>query len=279
MRKIRCSHITKAASELFEKANFELPDDVKSAVQKALAVETSPAGKMVLKKILENSEIAREERIPLCQDCGASVVFAEIGQKVEIERGNFNDAINEAIQIGYKRGCLRKSMCHPLTRKNTGDNTPAIIHTDIVPGDKIKIIVMPKGGGSENMARLKMLKPADGKEGIIDFIVNAVNEAGSNPCPPCVIGVGIGGTAERTMFIAKKALMRKLGTINPEPELAEMEKILYEQLNNLGIGPQGFGGNTTVLGVHIEMEPCHIASLPVAVNFQCHSARTKEVII
>jgi fumarate hydratase subunit alpha len=209
------------------------------------------------------------------------VVFLELGQEVHITGGDLYSAINEGVCNGYEEGYLRKSIVNqPFSdRTNTGDNTPAIIHTDIVPGDKLKIIAMPKGGGAENMTRSGMLTPAQGRKGIIDFIVKTVDEAGSNPCPPVIIGIGIGGTTEQTLILAKKTLLRKIGKFNKDPEIAELEKELLKQVNNLGIGPMGYGGRTTALAVHIEVLPCHIASLPVAVNLQCHSARHKEAII
>ncbi|OGP69578.1 MAG: fumarate hydratase, partial [Deltaproteobacteria bacterium RBG_13_60_28] len=220
-----------------------------------------------------------QEQIPLCQDCGLAVVFVELGQEVQITGGDFEQAIQEGVRQGYGEGFLRKSLCHPLTRANTGDNTPAVIHTEIVPGDRLKITVVPKGGGSENMSRVFMLKPAEGVDGIIDRVVTTVREAGANPCPPIIVGVGIGGTFERAALLAKKALLREVGSPNPKPELAALEKALLQEVNDLGIGPQGLGGRITALAVHVLMQPCHIASLPVAVNIQCHASRHKEAIL
>jgi fumarate hydratase subunit alpha len=207
------------------------------------------------------------------------VVFLELGQDVHIAHGDLSEAVQEGVRQGYEEGYLRKSVCHPFTRRNTGDNTPAIIHVKIVPGDKVRLILAGKGGGSENMSRVMMLKPSDGKDGIIDYVVNRVKESGPNPCPPIIVGVGIGGTFERSALLAKEALLRQLGEPNLDPELAEMELVILERINKLGIGPAGLGGRTTSLGVSIEMQPCHIASLPVAVNINCHAHRHKELII
>jgi len=280
MREIHCSKVIKAVTKLCKAANFCLPQSTYELLEKALNQEDSTLGKMVLDKIFENAGIALKEEIPLCQDCGSTIVFVEIGNQVQIKGGILAEAINEGVRLGYKEGYLRKSICHPISRKNTGDNTPAVIHIDIVKGNSLKIIVMPKGGGSENMAKLKMLSPSAGKKGIVDFVVKSVEEAGSNPCPPIIIGLGIGGgSAERAMFLAKKALLRKVGETNPDPEIAELEKEILKGVNNLKIGPQGFGGKITALACYIEVEPCHIASLPLAVNLQCHSARYAEVIL
>jgi fumarate hydratase subunit alpha len=228
---------------------------------------------------VENARIAREEEIPICQDTGFAVVFAELGQEVHLAGGDLKEAINEGVRQGYQDGYLRKSICHPFTRRNTGDNTPAVIHIDIVPGDMVRLIVAPKGGGSENMSRVTMLTPAVGMEGVKDFVVQRVKESGANPCPPTIVGVGIGGTFETTALLAKKALLRPLGSQNPNGELALLEDELYEEINGLGIGPQGLGGRITSLAVHVDMMESHIASLPVAVNIQCHAARHKEVEI
>jgi fumarate hydratase subunit alpha len=235
----------------------------------------------VLDRILQNADISSRELIPICQDCGAAVVFVELGQEVHLIGGDFYAAVNEGVRRGYDKGYLRKSMVRQpySARVNTKDNTPAIIHTDIVPGDKLKITAMPKGGGSENMTKFAALPPARGRQGVIDFVVNAVDEAGSNPCPPLIVGVGVGGTAEQTLLIAKKALLRKLGEPNPDAEVADLEREILRQVNNLGIGPMGYGGRITALAVHAEVFPAHIASLPVAVNLQCHAARHKEVTL
>ncbi len=281
MREIKAPEITKTVARLFREANTFLPDDVLAALKQARDIEESPVGCEVISKILENSQISASEQTPLCQDTGAAVVLLELGQEVHITGGDLYSAINEGVRQGYDQGYLRKSMVgQPFSaRVNTKDNAPAVIYTDIVPGNKLKIIAMPKGGGAENMTRLAMLPPARGRHGIIDFVVNAVDEAGSNPCPPVIVGVGIGGTAEKTLLLAKRALLRKVGEDNPDAEVAELEKEILQRVNNLGIGPMGYGGRITALAVHIEVFPAHIASLPVAVNLQCHSARHKEAIL
>jgi fumarate hydratase subunit alpha len=281
VREIDARQITQTVASLFCEANYHLTDDVLEAIKKAAVTEESPVAKEVLAQIIENANIAAREQIPLCQDCGAAMVFIEIGQDVHVTGGDINKAINEGVRQAYAEGFLRKSMVNqPFSaRANTKDNTPAVIYTDIVPGDKIKITVAPKGGGAENMSRLGMLTPAAGRAGILDLVVKAVDEAGSNPCPPVIVGVGIGGTAERTLLLAKKALLRKVGEHNPDPELAELEKELFERINGLGIGPMGYGGRTTALAVNVEAFPAHLASLPVAVNFNCHSSRHKEAVI
>ena len=279
MREISAQGITKTVRDLCIDANYNLGEDVLSAFEMAIKTEESPTGRGVLKELLENARIAREEKAPICQDCGLAVVFLEIGQDVHITGGDLKEAINKGVRQGYEQGYLRKSACNPITRKNTGDNTPAIIHLDIVPGDTVKITVAPKGGGSENMSRVTMLTPAEGMEGIKDFVVQRVKESGSNPCPPTIIGIGVGGTFERSAILAKKALLRSLGQRNPDPELAKIEEEILVRIKNLGIGPMGYGGTTTSLDVFLEMEPCHIASLPVAVNVQCHAARHKEAVI
>ena len=281
MRGIDCQQITKSISNLFQEACVYLPEDVLTAIKQARENEESPVARDVLDRILENTKIASEDKTPLCQDTGTAVVLLELGQEVHITGGDLYTAVNEGVRQGYDQGYLRKSMVNQpySARVNTGDNTPAIIYTDIVPGDKLRIIAMPKGGGAENMARLAMLRPAQGRQGVIDFVVNAVDEAGSNPCPPVIVGVGIGGTAEKTVMLAKRALLRKVGKPNPDAEFAELEKEILQRVNNLGIGPQGFGGRTTALAVHVEAFPCHIASMPVAVNLQCHSARHKEATL
>ena len=281
MRDIDSREVTTAVSRLFQEANFFLPEDVLASLKQASEAEESPVGREVLDRILENAAIAAEDRMPLCQDCGAAVVLLELGQEAHIGGGDLYTAVNEGVRQAYDEGYLRKSMVRQpySARVNTKDNTPAIIYTDIVPGDRLKIIVMPKGGGAENMTRLAMLPPARGRQGIIDFVVNAVDEAGSNPCPPVVIGVGIGGTAEKTLMLAKKALLRKIGEPNPDAEFAELEREILRRVNNLGIGPMGYGGRTTALAVNVEVFPAHIASMPVAVNLQCHSSRHKEAIL
>lgn len=279
MRQISTQAITEAVKQAAEAANYELGEDLLAALARGEKEEESPAGREIFRQLLENARIASRERVPICQDCGLAVVFAEVGQDVHVVGGDFQEAIQEGIRRGYREGYLRKSLCHPLTRENTGDNTPAVIHTEIVPGDRLRLTVVPKGGGSENMSRVFMLKPAQGWAGIKEAVVTTVKEAGPNPCPPIIVGVGIGGTFERAALLAKKALLRELGAPNPDPQLSALEKELLEAVNRLGIGPQGLGGRITALAVHLLMQPCHIASLPVAVNIQCHAARHKKVLL
>ena len=279
IREISTKEIIKVVRDLCIDANYDLGDDVLLAFNQAIEKEDSGTGREVLKELIENARIAREEKVPICQDCGLAVVFIEIGQDVHITGDDFKEAINEGVRQGYMEGYLRTSACHPITRKNTGDNTPAILHLQIVPGDKMKIIFAPKGGGSENMSRVDMLTPAVGIEGIKDFVVKRLKESGSNPCPPTIIGIGVGGTFERSAILAKKALLRNIGDRNPDLELAKIEGEILASINKLGIGPMGYGGDTTSLDVFLEIEPCHIASLPVAVNIQCHAARHKEAVI
>ncbi len=279
MRVIDVSEITEAIAKLCIEANYNLPDDVYQALKEAYEREKSPVGRAVLSMILENAELAKQKVAPICQDCGLAVIFMEIGQDVHFTGGDLKEAIYEGVRKGYREGYLRKSTCHPFTRANVGDNTPPVIHYDIVPGDKVRIVIAPKGGGSENMSMVTMLKPADGVEGIIETVVNRVREAGGNPCPPIIVGVGVGGTFERSAFLAKKALLRPVGKPNPDVELAKIEQKILEKINKLGIGPMGWGGTVTALAVHFEMEPVHIASLPCAININCHAARHKEIII
>ncbi len=279
MREVQASEITKAVRDLFIDANCNLGEDVLAAFDRGIATDESPVAKEVLKELKENARIARDEQSPICQDTGLAVLFIEIGQDVHVVGGDLKAAINEGVKKGYGEGYLRKSACHPFTRANTKDNTPAIIHFDIVPGDKIRIVAVPKGGGAENMSRVDMLSPSAGLAGIKEFIVKRIEASGSNPCPPTVVGVGIGGTFERSALLAKKALMRKIGQRNTDPELAKIEVEVLARINKLGIGPMGYGGNTTSLDVFFEVEPCHIASLPVAVNVQCHATRHKETMI
>ncbi|UCF30580.1 MAG: fumarate hydratase [bacterium] len=279
MREVSTEQITTAVKKMALEAAYELGDDVRAALNRGLDRETSPTGRDVINQLLENADIAKEGEFPMCQDTGLAVVFVELGQDVHIVGGDVNEAIQDGVRQGYEEGYLRKSVCHPFTRQNTGDNTPAILHFRIVPGDGIKITLAGKGGGSENMSRVMMLKPSDGKEGIKDYVVQRVKEAGPNPCPPIVVGVGIGGTFEKAALLAKEALLRPLGEANKDPELAEMESELLDRINKLGIGPAGLGGRTTALAVNVEMMPCHIASLPVAVNINCHAHRHKETAI
>ncbi|ACB85963.1 fumarate hydratase [Natranaerobius thermophilus] len=274
MRKIHVSEITRSVKEMFIEANQFLGEDVSQALKDGLAGEESPVGQEVLKQLLKNAEIAKEQEVPICQDTGTSVVFMDIGQDVHFTGGELTEAVNQGVREAYLRAYLRTSMVKdPLNRENTGDNTPAIIHTRIVPGDKVKLDVAPKGGGSENMSTLKMLTPSQGKEGIIDFVVRSVEQAGPNACPPFIIGVGLGGNFEKVAYLSKKALLRPVGSRHPEDQYAQLEEELLEQINNLGIGPQGFGGRTTALDVHIEKYPVHLTSIPVAVNISCHATR------
>jgi len=278
VKEIHVSQITETVARLCQDATHNLPEDVVAALRRAERSEESPLARQVLIEILDNAELARREMLPLCQDTGTAVVFAEVGQDVHIVGGAFADAINAGVAKGYTEGYLRKSIVDkPFSaRTNTQDNTPAVVHTEIVPGDGLKLAVMPKGGGCENMSRFAILLPGAGKEGITNFVLRAVEESGGNPCPPVIVGVGIGGTAEYSMTLAKKALTRRVGDQNPDPETAELEAELLEKVNALGLGPQAVGGRNTALAVHIETYPTHIAALPVAVNLQCHSARFKS---
>jgi fumarate hydratase subunit alpha len=279
MREISSRQITETVKKLCMDANLYLGEDVLAAFDRAEKVEESAVGKEIFQQLKENARIARDEKVAICQDTGLAVVFVELGQEVHVVEGEFNTAINEGVKQGYQEGYLRKSACHCFSRTNTKDNTPAIIHVEIVPGDKLKIILAPKGGGSENMSTVAMLTPSDGVEGIKNRVVEWVKQAGSNPCPPVVVGVGIGGTFEQTALIAKKALLRPLGQKNPDTQLAALEEEILTRINNLGIGPQGLGGRITALAVHVEMIPCHIASFPLAVNINCHAHRHKEAVI
>ena len=279
MREISTNRITETIKRLCIEANCKLPIDMKTCIEKSREAETFPTAQGILDKIIENYNIAEKETKPICQDTGAACIFVNIGQDVHVN-GNLTEAINEGVRQGYRDGFLRKSIVSdPLERVNTNDNTPAMIYYDIVEGDKIEITLAPKGFGSENMSRIKMLKPSDGVKGVIDFVVETVEKAGSNPCPPIVVGVGIGGTFDKCAYLAKKALLRDADSVNPIPYYAELEDTLLTKINALGIGPQGFGGKTTALAVNIETMPTHIAGLPVAVNINCHVTRhVKEVI-
>jgi fumarate hydratase subunit alpha len=281
MREIQASQISETVARLAIEANHFLGEDVIAALKNARAIEESPQGKEVLDQLLKNVDIAKQGEFPLCQDTGVAVISIELGQEVHVAGGGLNDAINAGVKKGYTDGYLRKSMVmQPFSaRKNTKDNTPAMIHTDVVPGNQIKITILPKGGGCENMSALGMLTPSAGRKGAVDFIVNAIDKAGSNPCPPTIVGVGIGGNADQAMWLAKKSLIRQLGTPNPDEELDALEKELLEKINNLGIGPMGLGGRVTSLAVHVLAIPCHIASMPVGVNVQCHSARYKQAVL
>ena len=280
MREIQTSKIIDRVAQMCLEANFDLGEDVLQALKAATQKERSPVAKSVLGQIIENAGIASAERVPMCQDCGVAVFFVEVGQDVHIVGGDINDAINEGVRRGYKEGYLRKSIvASPLNRVNTRDNTPAVIHIRITPGDRLKITFAPKGAGSENMSALKMLKPSDGVDGIKKFVLLCVEEAGPNPCPPIVVGIGIGGTFEKAAIMAKESLLRPIGQHSPDADVAALEDKLLAEVNDLGIGPAGFGGLTTALAVNIETYPCHIGSLPVAVNINCHAARHKEAII
>lgn len=280
MREIHVQKITAAVAELCRKANYFLGEDVVGALQKGLQEETSPAGRDVFRQLLENARIAREEEVPLCQDTGSAVLFVDLGQEVLLIGGDFNEAVNEGVRQGYLQGYLRNSIVSdPLERVNTGDNTPAIVHLCIVPGEKIKLTFAPKGGGSENMSAVRMLTPAQGAGGLVDFVVETVTRAGASPCPPVVVGVGLGGNFEKVAFLAKKALLRPLGEPHPKAVYARLEREMLEKINSSGIGPQGFGGRITALAVHLETAPCHIASLPAAVNINCHAARHAQMVL
>ena len=279
MREINAQEITSAVKRLCMEANSFLPSDIKERICAGCQNEPWDLAKNILGIIKENYEIAEEKYVPICQDTGVACVFLEIGQDVHIN-GDLNEAINEGVRQGYGEGCLRKSVVKdPLDRVNTRDNTPAMIYYEIVPGDKVKVTVAPKGFGSENMSQLKMLKPSDGLQGVKDFVIKVVEEAGPNPCPPIVVGVGVGGTFDKAALLAKKAIIRSAEERNPNPFYAELEAELLEKVNALGIGPQGFGGKTTALAVNIEYLPTHIAGLPVAVNLNCHVTRHKSEVL
>lgn len=281
VREVQASQITETVARLAVEATHFLPEDVEGAIRAARQTEQSPLGVQIIDEILENAEIARTRMLPLCQDTGSAVVYVEIGQDVHVTGGFIADAINEGIRKGYTEGFLRKSMAaKPFSaRTNTGDNTPGIIHTEMVSGDSLRILFMPKGGGCENMSRYQNFLPGMGKQAVIDFVCETVDMSGGNPCPPLVIGVGIGGTAEKAMTMAKHSLFRKIGSRSEDPEVAALEDELLDAVNALGVGPQAVGGTTTALDIFVETFPTHITALPVAVNIQCHSARTKEAII
>ncbi len=281
LRELDVAEVTAAVKELCITANYDLPVDVYDALVAAQETEESPVGREVLGQLVENADIAAADRVPICQDTGLAVIFAEVGQDVHLVGGDFEAAVNEGVRQGYGDGYLRKSVAEEpaQARRNTKDNTPSIVHTSIVPGDQVTLTMMAKGGGAENMSSLNMLKPAQGWVGMVDAVVGTVSRAGSNPCPPVVIGVGIGGTIERVTLLAKKALLRDIGSTHPDPRIAAMEDELLEKINALGIGPQGLGGRTTALDVFIEEMPCHIASMPMAVNVQCHAQRHKTVTL
>lgn len=277
MRTISTDQIIEAVKDLCIDAACILNDDIREKIKEAKQQEESPFAKSILDQLLENARIAKEDRVPLCQDTGMAVVFLRLGQDVHITGGSLYVAIDEGVRRGYSQGYLRKSVLDPLTRENTGDNSPAVIHTEIVDGDRLEITLAPKGFGSENMSKLAMLKPSDGIEGIKAFVLDTVIEAGANPCPPIIVGIGIGGTMDKAAYIAKRSLLRRLGEKNPDPQLAQLELELLDLVNSTGIGPQGLGGKTTALAVHIEAFPTHIAGLPVAINIQCHCARHRSI--
>ncbi len=280
MKTITIEEISAAVEKLCIDANYYLNSDIANCLKSGLVIEESDTGKEVLKQLLENAIIAKEENMAICQDTGMAVIFIDIGQEVSIVNGNLTDAINEGVRNGYQKGYLRKSVVSdPLIRQNTGDNTPAVIHYNITSGDKLKITVAPKGFGSENMSSLKMLKPSDGLEGVKKFILETVSNAGPNPCPPIVVGVGIGGTMEKAALLAKKALLRPINECSPLPHIKELEEEMLTSINKLGIGPAGLGGKVTALGLNIEVFPTHIAGLPVAVNINCHATRHAEIIL
>lgn len=280
MKEVKYQDIVNTVAKLCIDANCLIGDDVVNSFKSGLKIEESPTGKDILKQLIENVEISKNEMIPACQDTGVAVVFLQVGSGVKVVGGELFDAINAGVAKGYKEGYLRKSIVSdPLRRKNTGDNTPAFIHTEIVAGDDLKITVAPKGGGSENMSEVKMLTPAAGWEGIKKFVVDRVMRSKANPCPPIIVGLGIGGNFEKVACLAKKALLRDIGTTHPDPFYAEKEKELLDEINKTGIGPQGFGGRVTALAIFIEAYPCHIASMPTAVNINCHAARHKTAVL
>ena len=283
MKTLQYNDIVSAVGRLCADANYNLPEDTEKALLKAREEESSPLGKSLIDQCIENAAIAAEKRIPICQDTGLAVFFIRMGNQVKITGGSglLNEAINDGVRLGYKEGYLRKSvLADPLyDRKNTGDNTPAIIHLEIVSGERLEITIAPKGGGAENMSRIAMLTPSAGEEGVISFVTRTVEDAGGNPCPPTVVGVGIGGNFERCAYLAKKALIREIGSPNGDPRYADLERRILEKVNRCGVGPQGLGGGVTSFAVHIEQEPCHLASLPVAVNINCHAHRHKTVIL
>jgi len=279
LRKIHVEKIIETVKDLVIQANTELPEDVLSAFEKALRNEESPIGIQILKDLIENAHIANKEKVPICQDTGMAILFLEIGQEIQIIGGDLHHALMEGVRQGYQDGYFRKSTLDPIERINFGDNTPPIVHIDIVPGDRLKISVMTKGFGGEMMSQVKLFAPFVGMEGVMDEIVKIISEAGANPCPPIIVGVGIGGNLEKAALIAKKSLLRKIGERNPNPKIAHMEAELLKRINKLGIGPGGLGGRVTCLAIHIETFPTHIASIPLAVNIQCNAHRHKEIIL
>ena len=279
MREVRADTIRDTVEKLFIEANYDLPEDVIGRFKDALGEEESPVGREVIEELLLNARIARDQRIPICQDTGLAILFMEMGQDVHITGGELEEALSEGVRRAYKKGYLRKSVCDPFTRTNTGDNTPPILHVRIVPGERIRLIAMPKGGGSENYSEVRMLTPSDGAEGVKRFVLEMVQKAGPNPCPPITVGIGIGGNFETSALLSKEALMLPFGKRNDDPYLRDLELSILGEVNKLGIGPEGYGGSVTALDLHIKSRPCHIASLPVAVNIQCHAHRIKEASI
>lgn len=279
LREFDVNLVTNAVSKLCMDANYNIPKDVLDSLKSSLSKEESPVAKDILNQIIENDILASDEKVPMCQDTGLMVVFLEIGRDVHLN-GDIYEAIQQGVREGYNKGYLRKSMVNnPFDRVNTGDNTPCIIHTKLVEGDKVKLILAPKGGGSENMSTVVMMKPSDGLKGCKEFILNFIEKAGGNPCPPIVVGIGFGGNLEKSALLAKEALLRDISDVNKDPELAKLEDEFLADINKLGIGPMGLGGRTTALAVKIKMHPCHIAQLPLAININCHAARHKEVIL
>lgn len=281
MKTLDVKKITETIRRMTVEVNTDLPQDVEQALVEGRAKEESPFGQYCLDQILANAKLARCEKQAMCQDTGTMVVYLNIGQDLHLVGGDLTEAVNEGVRLGYDEGYLRRSMVEEpvFDRVNTGDNTPAVIHTNIVPGDQLELTLMPKGGGAENMGALGMLKPTAGKDGVVDFVVDAVSRAGGNPCPPIIVGVGIGGTMEKATEIAKEALARPIGSHHADPRYADMETEILEKVNKLGIGPQGLGGRVTALAVHVNTHPCHIASLPVAVNINCHAARHMSAVL
>jgi fumarate hydratase subunit alpha len=281
MISLDCERIVQAVKELCISSNYFISDEIMACLRQSLKIEEAPLGKEILDQLIQNNQLAAIQCMPICQDTGVAVVFVEIGQDLCIVGGNLQEAIHEGVRQGYREGFLRMSMVSdPLfERKNTSDNTPAIIHSEIVPGRSLKITLAPKGAGSENMSQLRMMVPSDGVEGVKRFILDTIQTASGNPCPPLIVGVGIGGNFEQCALLSKKALIRSLGSKNPEERLALLEQELLDEINQLGIGPMGLGGRVTALAVHIETMPCHIASLPVAINLQCHAARHKSIVL
>ncbi|MPZ23574.1 MAG: fumarate hydratase [Dehalococcoidia bacterium] len=280
-RDLDVNEISQVVTRLCQEATHFLPEDVEGALKRASGTEKSPLGKAVLLEIVENAAIAREQMVPLCQDTGTTVVMVEVGQDVHLVGGDLRDAINGGVGQGYTEGFLRASIVdQPLTnRVNTKNNTPAVIHTEVVPGDQVHLTVIPKGGGCENMSRFTVMLPASGRKGVTDFVLRTIEESGGNPCPPLIVGVGVGGSSEYAMFLAKKGITRQIGEHHPDPEVAQFEIDLLEKVNALGVGPQSVGGSNTALAVNVETYPTHIASLPVGVNLQCHSARLKRATL